>query len=265
MRMTDAVQEEICRRIDAALAAGVHDHLGYEALARVKLPGEDYLAVLRRIHALLKPEVYVEIGVRRGESMACALPRTWKVGVDPSPGPGVAADVIATMASDVFFSDSQFAHNAVLHPAAYRGLFDLALIDGDHSYEQARRDFENLLARRRPGSVILLHDVIPMDARTASPRCQSSFWTGDVWRLMREIVADFADCNAFTIACPPTGLGVVICDGPPPVVRQLHDNSALVPPWGTLRSWLSIVKNDWAVVEHLLRPAAAARLTEEVA
>ncbi len=255
--MTSEVQAEICRRIDAVLAAGVHDHLGYEALARVKLPGEDYLAMLRRIHALLRPEIYVEIGVRRGDSMACAGKDTRCIGVDPtSPVKSSERVKMVYRTSDDWF--------AALPPPPY-GLFDLALIDGDHSYDQARRDFEALRWRARPGAVILLHDVIPMDARTAAPRCQSSFWTGDVWRLMREIVTEYADGNAFTVACPPTGLGVVICRGAPNSVRQHPETE--IPDWETQRSWLGIVPNDWGIVEHLLRPVVESGdgLTQEVA
>jgi hypothetical protein len=65
------VQREICERIAQTLATGiVHDHHGYDALAYVKLPGPNYLATLRALHMALQPKLYVEIGVRDGDSLA---------------------------------------------------------------------------------------------------------------------------------------------------------------------------------------------------
>lgn len=198
------MQAELCERIATTLKSGapIHDHLGYEALAYLKLPGPDYLTALRALHATLKPELYVEIGTRRGQSLALALPETRCVAIDPfaqvDPRPKT---MVANARSDDFFA---IAYNR----DKCRG-FDLAFIDGDHSFEQVARDFHHLEDLAKPSSIICLHDVIPMDARTAQPKAETSFHTGDVWRLMRAIVASRPDLIAFTIACPPSGLGVV--------------------------------------------------------
>ena len=71
------MQAEICTRIAETLAtAPVHDHHGYDALAYLKLPGPDYREVLRTLHAALQPNLYVEIGVRRGDTLRLADPRS---------------------------------------------------------------------------------------------------------------------------------------------------------------------------------------------
>jgi Methyltransferase domain len=264
--MTDAVQTEICRRIDAALATGrVADPTGYDALARVKLPGPDYLAVLRRIHDVLRPRLYVEIGVRNGDSMRQAGPETDCVGIDPA----VAWHVETVSRCRQFFrltSDEAFANPDI---RAYLWEFDLAFIDGDHTYAQARRDFENLAALARPGSVILLHDVIPMDERTATPVCRTGFWTGDVWRLMREIVhaanvwARDGVFSAFTIPCAPSGLGMAVCPGIPVGIPQEAPPPQFPYEWRDVAVGLNVV--DLPVALELLRTAAAPRLIEETA
>jgi hypothetical protein len=200
----ETTQAAICKRITQTLAtAPVHDHLGYEALAYLKLPGPNYYSLLQALHDALRPKLYVEIGVRRGDSLRLASPETRCVAIDPMPVIGPRENtLLAVTTSDAFFDDAAKREKA-------RG-FDLALIDGDHSFEQALRDFENLERLAKPSSIICLHDVIPMDERTATPKWnKTSFWTGDVWRLMASIVANRDDLVAFTVACPPTGLGIV--------------------------------------------------------
>src|SRR5947209_3521143 len=74
--------------------------------AATLLPGPDYLAVLGWVHSILRPEVYVEIGVRNGDSLRAALPETTCIGIDPAPalqGNFAASPVIFEMTSHQFF------------------------------------------------------------------------------------------------------------------------------------------------------------------
>jgi predicted O-methyltransferase YrrM len=199
-------QSALCVRIAKVLSAHDVDLGGYGALARLKLPGPEYLEVLRMLHLALEPKLYVEIGVRNGDSLHVASPSTRCIGIDPMPA-GHVATMRPNLKLAVTTSDNFFANEAQRESA--RG-FDLAFIDGDHSYEQALRDFQNLEAIARPHSVVALHDVIPMDAATAGPESRSMpFHSGEIWRLMATIVKNRSDLTAFTIACPPTGLSVV--------------------------------------------------------
>lgn len=244
------MQHELCLRIAHTLAhAPIHDHLGYEALAYLKLPGADYLAVLRALHRTLEPKLYIEIGVRRGTSMKEALPQTRCVGIDPvmsfTDVEGTRPDgniLLASATSDDFFAIE-------VNRKKCRG-FDLALIDGDHSFDQALRDFQNLEALAKHSSIVCLHDVIPMDRRTSQPKPDGvSFHTGDVWRLMARIVRERKDLVAFTVACPPTGLGIVggfksgdKIEVPPP--WHLRGDENFPELWGDQCRMLNIVPND---------------------
>jgi cephalosporin hydroxylase len=46
---------------------------------------------------------------------------------------------------------------------ALKGSVDLLFIDGDHSYDGVRADFENYAPLVRPGGVIAFHDVVSID------------------------------------------------------------------------------------------------------
>src|SRR5262245_50192259 len=74
-------------------------------IARAKLPGDDFLAYLRRFHEALRPRVYLEIGVDAGRTLSLAQPPTKALGVDPSAPAAGAFDAdthLFPLESDVF-------------------------------------------------------------------------------------------------------------------------------------------------------------------
>jgi hypothetical protein len=248
-----SVQAELCARIAHTLAtAPIHEQDGYEALAYLKLLGPDYRSLLGFLHKALQPKLYVEIGVRDGETFCLTQDGTRRIGIDPAPlidTSGWANTVLAHSTSDSFFAHEPNREKC-------RG-FDLAFIDGDHSFDQALRDFRNLEALAKPTSIICIHDVIPMDARTATPKAETAFHTGDVWRLMAAINAGrYRDLVSFTVACAPTGLGIVggfgrsadecresfgmICGG----ATDVYARQPLDMNWDVLAKRLKIVPNN---------------------
>ena len=127
-----------------------------------RLPGPDYYEVLRCVHRILKPKTYVEIGIRDGASLACALPDTRCAGVDPAPTifPPTPVNVrVYAMTSDDFFAghSPQDAFGTVR--------FDFAFIDGLHLFEQALLDFIHLERWAGPRSIIAIHDCLPAGRR----------------------------------------------------------------------------------------------------
>lgn len=59
---------------------GVH-----AALAQLRWPGPDYRAWLAWLHQHLQPQVYVEIGVEAGHSLALVQPGSRVLAIDPAP------------------------------------------------------------------------------------------------------------------------------------------------------------------------------------
>jgi len=54
------------------------------------------------------------------------------------------------------------------------GLLDVLFIDGDHSYEGVKKDFELYSQFVRPGGIIIFHDIVP---HIKDPTCKVNvFW-----------------------------------------------------------------------------------------
>ena len=237
----------------------------HNLLASIELPGESYFRMLERVHAHLRPRTYLEIGVSRGESIRLAGPGTRAIGVDPEPevvfplGPNVS---VVEETSDEFFAGRDVR-------AELGGLpVELAFIDGMHRFEFALRDFMNIEALCTPSSTILVHDVYPIDERTAARERVTGFWSGDIWRLVLLLRKHRPDLVVRTIAAPPTGLAVVRnLDPQSTYIRDRLD--ALVAEYLAVdfralasgkAEQLAVVPNDWSQVRALLdAPVSAGR------
>jgi Methyltransferase domain len=229
----------------------------YKLLSRLTLPGEDYFAVLGRIHRHLRPQTYLEIGVSRGRSLERVLPETAVIGVDPEPKlakPAGLKQKIFRATSDDFFAQhdprAEFGGRAV----------DMAFIDGMHRFEFALRDFINVERYCARSSVILMHDCYPLDARTAQREQETGFWSGDIWRLLLLLRERRPDLVVRTIGTPPTGLGIVL--NPDPDSRVLGANvNELIREYlakdfsvleGRQAQALGLVPNEWPAIRALL-------------
>jgi hypothetical protein len=228
----------------------------YTLMSQLSLPGEDYFHVLARIHRHLRPRTYLEIGVSRGDSLACVLPETLTLGIDPQP------NLVATPPANVRVyretSDDFFARYSPR--AELGGPVELAFIDGMHHFEYALRDFINVERACSRSSVILIHDCYPLDERTARREQVTGFWSGDIWRLLLLLRTQRPDLTVRTIAAPPTGLGIVL--NPDPESRILADRldgliaEYLAKDFSVLAAGkaeaLGLLENRWPVIRALL-------------
>jgi uncharacterized protein YoaH (UPF0181 family) len=248
----------------AMLAAAPGYSPAHSLLAMIALPGENYQRVLERIHEHLRPRTYVEIGVSRGESIRLVGAETRALGVDPEPriesplGPNVS---IFAETSDEFFARHDVR-------AELGGLpVELAFIDGMHQFEFALRDFMNLEALCAPSATILIHDVYPLDERTAARERVTDFWSGDIWRLVLLLRNHRPDLVVRTIAASPTGVALVRnLDPRSTYIRDRLD--ALCAEYravefgvldGRKEEALALFPNDWAQIRTLLDAPVAAR------
>jgi SAM-dependent methyltransferase len=272
---------EVARRMDAAAAAARAGRLDEAAaeckavlaleadhspahllLAAIAMPGEGYQRLLERIHAHVKPRTYLEIGVALGESIRLAGAATRAIGVDPEPriayplGPNVR---VVAQTSDAFFAGHDVR-------AELGGLpVDLALIDGMHRFEFALRDFMNIEALCAPAGTILIHDTCPLDERTAARERLTSFWSGDIWRLVLLLRKHRPDLVVQTIATAPTGLTLVRNLDPKSTYIRDHLDALieayLAVDYGFLgerkAEHLALFPNDWPKVRGLLDAAVS--------
>lgn len=134
----------------------------------------DIVTVLCSASRLLRPESYLEIGVRRGRSMATVAsqsPGCSLIGIDmwqanyagmDNPGPDFVraevANVGHTGSLELISGDS---HKEVPRLFAERPDldFDLITVDGDHSRRGATRDLLDVLPRLRIGGALVFDDV----------------------------------------------------------------------------------------------------------
>ncbi len=135
----------------------------------------DLLTVLHAATSLIQPKNYLEIGVRRGRSLAvvaAAHPRCELYGFDmwmadyagmPNPGPEFVEQELARLGPHgplrLITGDSRQTVPSFLsaNPEQY---FDLINVDGDHSEAGARADLVAVLPRLRRGGVIVLDDIV---------------------------------------------------------------------------------------------------------
>jgi Methyltransferase domain len=229
----------------------------YFLLAAIKLPGEDYLSVLARIHSYLRPRTYVEVGVDKGQSIRLVGPDTRAIGIDPEPR--VEFELGTNVRIFAQTSDEFFAQHDVY--AEQGGLpIDLAFIDGMHQFEFALRDFMNIEARCTSSSTILIHDVYPLDAPTSARERTTAFWSGDIWRLALLLRKHRPDLSFHTIAAFPTGLAIV--RNLDPQSRYIRDHQDdLVEEYlamgfdvlhGCEAERLAVFPNDWPQISALL-------------
>ncbi|MFN8660417.1 MAG: class I SAM-dependent methyltransferase [Thermomicrobiales bacterium] len=141
-----------------------------------------YREFLGHLHAGLQPEVYLEIGIDEGDTLLLSTSRT--IGIDPAPK--LRHEVLSRkpwlklycQPSDEFFAQ----HSA---EATLEGLpLDLAFIDGLHEFTQVVRDLANVERWGHPGTVVVIHDVLPENVHQASHAFREGGWTGDVWRVV---------------------------------------------------------------------------------
>jgi predicted O-methyltransferase YrrM len=134
----------------------------------------DILTVLSAASQLLRPERYLEIGVRRGRSLATVLeacPECHVVGFDlwmqdyagmPNPGPEFVREEIAKLGmTGTLELVSGSSHETVAryfreHPDQF---FDLITVDGDHTEQGARDDLVTVIPRLKRGGILVFDDI----------------------------------------------------------------------------------------------------------
>src|SRR6266581_7447108 len=243
---------------ETALALDPRLSLAHDLLAELDFPGPDYLEIISMVHSLLRPRTYLEIGVESGQSIALVRAGTRAIGIDPEP------KITKPLAPDTSIrattSDAYFASHDVL--AEFGGLpIDLAFIDGMHQFEFALRDFINIEKHCTSRSTILIHDCYPLSRRTAGRERRTTFWSGDIWRLVLILRKYRPDLSVKVIATAPTGLGVVRrLDSGSSVLQQNYEEIVgefLALDYSVLDAdkagLLALYPNDWEKVKAILQ------------
>ena len=178
-----------------------------------RLSGDLYTDCLARMHAVLQPRTYLEIGTLNGETLK--LSRSRSVAIDPAFA--LTIDVPQAMPSLFLFNGTSDDFFRTCDPVAILGgKIDFAFLDGMHLFEFLLRDFINTERHCRRESTIVLHDCVPLDfvmtgrdmARVLSdPNARyPGWWTGDVWKTVDILLEHRPDLDIVALDAPPTGL-----------------------------------------------------------
>jgi len=253
--------EEARRLAHASLAIDEDELSAHMLLGAIELPGEYYLSLLERIHGLLEPRTYVEVGVAEGKSLRLVRPRTAAIGVDPAPKIDVPLPSNARLFRET--SDEFFARHDLRAELGGRPV-ELAFVDGMHLFEFALRDFINLERHCAPGAAILIHDCYPLDAATSARERRTQFWAGDVWRIVVALRKYRPDLAVHTLDSAPSGLGLitgldpastVLADRYDQIVAELMalDYAAIAQSKARV---LNLTPSDWSGISAMLRMRA---------
>ncbi len=216
-----------------------------------RIAGMRYLPMLEQMHAILRPEWYLEVGTFTGKSLT--LVNCNYIAVDPAfrikfpvVNSGGKRQFLFQETSDAFFASGFLAHNGIT--------VDFAFLDGLHHFEVLLRDFINAERHMAPGGVIALHDCCPLDEPMTSRTQGKGAWTGDVWKTLLILLRNRPDLRIDVAAARPTGLVVIrdldpantvlsdryddlvaeyaamSLDDLPGGLRGLYDQFPLVPP-----------------------------------
>jgi hypothetical protein len=165
-----------------------------------------YYRTLRRLHETLAPETYLEIGIRKGDSLGLASAAAVAIGIDPKPM--LSKPTASNAKIFAFTSDEFFATHDVRAELGGRDL-DLAFIDGMHLFEYVLRDLANVELWSTPGTVVVLHDCLPVDEVSAARERSTSLWTGDVWKVVPVLRRFRPDLSLTIVDSSPSGLVIV--------------------------------------------------------
>ncbi len=156
---------------------------------------------LTRVHDLLRPARYLEIGMRNGDSLALASCPA--VGIDPY------YSITAELANSVHLfrttSDEYFSRPDPLAPTGGRP-FDLAFIDGPKpGYPE---HLELIVELLRPGGLVIVDNVL-MSGSVATQEPVGP-WTEERIRDMRSFNERLMEHPRLTAAITPVGDGVAL-------------------------------------------------------
>lgn len=163
----------------------------------------NYLRALALFHLGLTPETYVEIGCRKGISLAQA--RCPSIAIDPDFEITAALGAPTRLfreTSDRFFADRSLRE-------LLGGPVDFAFIDGMHQAEFVLRDLLNLEAAAQRNSVIVIDDVLPEQIEWTTRERQTQAWTGDVYKIVPFLRKHRPDLQVEVFDIKMKGLAVV--------------------------------------------------------
>lgn len=121
----------------------------------------DHASFIENLASYIKPENYLELGVRCGKTFKKVAPLSLKAtAVDITPPQFTVPDN-----STYFESTTDNFFKSLSKEEKY----DLIFIDADHSHEQSLKDFLNSINFLIDDGFVIMHDTYPCDSKLLEP------------------------------------------------------------------------------------------------
>lgn len=169
----------------------------------------------------LGARTYLEIGTARGRTLLSTRVKS-KIAVD------VEFKIPWKDRIRSFWNTSYYQMPSDEYFRKYKHNFDVAFIDGLHTFEQSLRDAENCLERLNAGGIIIMHDCNPLNEKMASPTHPpldvhwGGGWTGEVWKTIMTLRTQ-PELKVFVLDTD-NGLGVVARGKPDELLKFRYND-----------------------------------------
>ena len=179
---------------DEVYANREEDRIQYD----IKHNMNEFMPIMREIVKLFRPHTYVELGLRHGYTFnhMTALGIITRV-------VGVELDTKNLRGVKVKGRPGVELHNMSTDDFAemWKDPIDMLFIDADHSFEQSKKDFDNLSKWISPCGIVCMHDTYPLVKRTYT----------EAWKTARAIfkLPEYSDWEIFTFPGTWSGLSLV--------------------------------------------------------
>jgi hypothetical protein len=139
---------------------------------------------------------YLEIGVRNPMDNFALIECDDKTGVDPT---SASFPELVKATSDEFFSVTGKSER-----------YGVIFVDGDHRYEQVKKDVANALKHIEKGGAVIMHDCNPASADAALPEKPAGGgpWNGEAWRVYC-YYRGRKDVRCYCVDCDH-GVGIIV-------------------------------------------------------
>ena len=175
-------------------------------------PGTHSSRKLNVMASMFASPHYLEIGLQYGFTFE-QVRATRRIGVDPEPRFAINSlpkgTEVFVGTSDEFFDSSQQR-------------FDLVFIDGLHTAEQTYSDLIQAVSRLKPGGMILVDDVRPIDEPSSLPSLAACteekarlgiahhFWYGDVYKVLGAVEMFHPELDFFLVGDDPNHVQAIV-------------------------------------------------------
>ena len=153
---------------------------------------------LTMIASIIKPNVYVELGLYVGETISKILPHVGHAyGVDIKNNDSLRELETNPKITINYTGSSSFFDN-------FPHKIDMAFIDADHCCASAMKDFDNVYKRLNDNGIIFMHDTDPISDFYITPG-----YCGDSYKLV-PIYEQRSDINIITLPLTEAGLSMIM-------------------------------------------------------